>query len=200
MYHQTGDAVAKYFDDYSKEIEEDFKKSDEAALSQVHASMDATAKLLSVKEDYQNLFKLTDDIATTHAEALTLAEEHKYREAVVQKLDALYALEETAGSALRSRMVKTVKSDVLQTFTNDKRLKEAALNQAIAVLAAGQGAKIGKDVVGEAFVGAFSTYRDAYSKQSPEADEILVQLQKDMAAVAEAPVVESKGYNVYTHF
>jgi hypothetical protein len=74
------------------------------------------------------------------------------------------------------------------------------LNQAIAVLSAGAGAKLGKDVVGEAFAASLSNYKNNYAKQPAGSDEILVQLEKDIATVAQAPVVEGKGGNVYiTH-
>jgi Mg2+ and Co2+ transporter CorA len=197
MYTQVGPVIAKSLDEYTKEVQDDLKKADDMALASIHQAIEETEMTLSLKEDYQNLYHLTDEMAKAEAEALTQAEEHKYREAIVKKLDSLYALEEAASSAVRSRMVNTVKADVVKTFSQDKKAKESALNQAIAILAAGEGAKIGKDVVGEAFVSAVSNYRSAYSKLSPDQDEILVQLQKDMAAVAQAPVVEAKGGNVY---
>jgi hypothetical protein len=71
------------------------------------------------------------------------------------------------------------------------------LNQAIAVLTAGPGSKRGKDVVGAAFGKAVQSYREAYAKMPAGSDDILVQLEKDMAAVAVAPVLQYKGGNVY---
>jgi hypothetical protein len=51
--------------------------------------------------------------------------------------------------------------------------------------------------VGEVFAQSLASYRDAYSKQPQGSDPILKQLEKDMASVAEAPVVDSKGGNVF---
>lgn len=190
--------VGKALDSYSNEIHNELKKADEASLAQIHAAIEENQKALSLKDDFQTLYQITDEMANSKAQVMTLAEEHKYREAIVKKLDSLYALEEAASNAIRQRMVKKVKEEVVNNFVNDKKLKENALNQAIAVLAAGQGAKIGKDIVGESFASAFNNYRSTYSKQAPESDEILTQLQKDMAAIAEAPHVEVKGGNVYS--
>lgn len=197
VYTQVGPLVAKTFEQYTKEVEKDMKAVDDAVLTQINAAIDTNEKNLSLKEDYESIFRLKDDLAAAKAEALNLAEEHKYREAIISKLDSLYALEEAAAAAVRNRMVKEVHADVVKTFVNDKKAKESALQQAIAVLVSGEGSKIGKDVVGEVFVSALSNYRANYSKLSPDQDEILVNLQKEMAAVTSAPVVDAKGGNIY---
>ena len=55
-------------------------------------------------------------------------------------------------------------------------------------------------MVGEAFGSAIKNYREKYSKLPAGADEILVNLEKEMQAVAAAPAVEVKGGNVYEAF
>jgi hypothetical protein len=70
----------------------------------------------------------------------------------------------------------------------------------VAVLKSGSGAKLGKDIVGEVYLSSLQAYKAAYAKQPAGSDEILVQLEKDIAAASAAPVVEGKGGNVYeTH-
>jgi hypothetical protein len=192
-----GPMLSAAMDSEINEIRDDMKALDESALATVHSAITATEHNLGMKDDLVALQGMTDAMAAAQAEALTLAEEHKYREAVIKKLDSLSALEEAASGAIRNRMLKQIKTEVVDTFTNDKKFKENALNQAIAVLSGGAGAKQGKDIVGEAFVSALSNYRTVYAKQDPKQDVLLVQLEKDMAAVAEAPVVEAKGGNVY---
>jgi hypothetical protein len=76
-------------------------------------------------------------------------------------------------------------------------VKDAALARAIEILASGAKGPLGKDVVGDVFSQSLANYKSAYSKLAPGADPILAQLEKDIAAVATAPVVESKGGNVY---
>ena len=56
---------------------------------------------------------------------------------------------------------------------------------------------MGKDVVGAAFSTALKDYKESYAKMPAGSDEILVTLEKDMAAVAVAPVPEGQGGNVY---
>ena len=65
-------------------------------------------------------------------------------------------------------MLTTVKSDVVSMFAKDKGAKDRALEQALAVLAAGPNAKRGKDVVGDAFGSAIKNYREKYSKMPGE--------------------------------
>jgi hypothetical protein len=79
-----------------------------------------------------------------------------------------------------------------------KRARELRrINREIAVLLAGSGAKLGKDIVGEAFKSSLKSYKESYSKQAPGSDPILAQLEKDMKAIATAPVIEGKGGNVF---
>jgi len=72
---------------------------------------------------------------------------------------------------------------VLKTFTTDKKIKEASLAHAVSVLTAGESAPMGKDVVGEVFLKAIKSYRESYAKLGPNDDEILQQVEKDVAAV-----------------
>ena len=200
MYTQVGPMISKTLDDYKADVKNEIKALDKTVQNQIKNAMEANEKALSLGEDFKQLYSLTDNLAVAQAEVLNRTEEHKYREAIVKKLDSLYALEEAATSAIRNRMINNVKSDVVKTFTEDKKAKEDALSQAIAVLAGGANAKLGKDIVGDAFKTSLSNYRNNYAKQPAGSDPILVQLEKDMAAVATAPVVDGKGGNVYvTH-
>jgi F0F1-type ATP synthase membrane subunit b/b' len=200
MYTQVGPMISKSLDNVRDEVQSELKTLDRTVQNQIRTSMEANQMALSLGEDFKQLYSLSDNLAVAQAEVLNHTEEHKYREAIVKKLDSLYALEEAASSAIRNRMISSVKTEVVNTFTNDKKAKEDALNQAIAVLSGGVNAKLGKDIVGDAFKSSLSNYRNTYSKQPAGSDPILVQLEKDMAAVATAPVVDGKGGNVYlTH-
>lgn len=197
MYTQLGPQVGKYLDEYSDNVAKDMLKVDDAMQSQLKSVITANEMALTLVEDYKSLYALEDSLAAAQAETLNHMVEHKYRDDLVKKLDSLHALEESATAAIRSRMINTVKAEVVASFQNDKKAQEAALNQAIAVLAAGPGSKRGKDVVGAAFGKAVKSYREAYAKLPEGSDDILVQLQKDMAAVAVAPVPQYKGGNVF---
>ena len=197
MYTQVGPMVGKALDDYGNEVQNELKELDKTLQGQITAAMTVDEEALTLKEDFQNLFGLTDQLAMAQAEVLTNIEAHKYHEAIVKKLDSLHALEEAATTAIRNRVITNVQQTVVQTFKSDKKAQESALNQAIAVLAAGAGGKLGKDVVGEAFVASIAAYKANYAKQPAGSDTILAQLQKDMAAVATAPEVTEEGGNVF---
>lgn len=200
MYTQVGGMMGKSLDDYSKEIFDELKAVDNAVLEQINTAIAADQNTLSLEEDFKQYCALTDELAVAQADVLNQREVHMYRDAIVKKLDSLHALEDSAVLAIRTRMLNKVKADVVDTFTNDKKAKELALNRAIEVLSGGVKGTMGKDVVGEVFSQALSNYKAEYSKLPAGSDPILKQLEKDMAAVAAAPVVESKGGNVYqTH-
>jgi F0F1-type ATP synthase membrane subunit b/b' len=197
MYTQVGPMVGKALDDYGNEVQKELKALDSTIQGQIQSAIATNEEALTLKEDFHNLYTLTDQLAVAQAEVLTNIEGHKYREAIVKKLESLYALEESASTAIRNRVVSNVQKEVVKTFKTDKKAQENALNQAIAVLAAGSGAKLGKDVVGEAFVASIAAYKANYAKQPAGSDEILVQLEKDIAAVATAPAVHEQGGNVF---
>lgn len=197
MYTQVGPLLSKSLDDYGNNIYNEVKVVDEALHSQIKSAIEADELALTLEEDFKQYFSLTDQLAVVQADVLNRAEEHKYRESIVKKLDSLYALEESAVSAIRARTIATVKADVVSTFKTDKKAKDAALEAAIAVLSAGAGAKLGKDIVGDVFKKSLKNYKDVYAKQPAGSDPILVQLEKDIKAIATAPVIESKGGNVF---
>lgn len=198
MYNGVGPAIGKALDDGVADKEKETERLNSIVHQQIQDSIDANQSLKTLEEDIKLLHSLKDQVAVAQAEVLTALEESKYREAIVKKLETLSALEETAASAMRKRIVNTVKADVLKTFTSNKQAQENALNQAIAVLTSGNDGKLGKDVVGEVFVNSIKSYKDNYAKQDPSNDPILQQLKNDVEQIVKAPEVSSKGGNVYS--
>jgi hypothetical protein len=200
FYTQTGAFFDKMLSSQRDEIVSQLVAVDDAIKDQLLAAKAADEVAITAEADIVEFYQLKDNLRIAQADALTNQEAHKYRDAVVKKLDSLYALEDAASNAIRSRMINKVQSDVVNTFKNDRKAKDNALNQAIAVLAGGANAKLGKDVVGELFASSLVNYKEAYAKLPAGSDEILKKLEEDMAAVALAPVIDAKGGNVYiTH-
>lgn len=197
LYSQASGAIAKSLDDYSADIRNTVTQVDAETLSALNDSVAENQKLIELQTDIANLHALSDDLAVAQADVLNHQNQHKYREAIAKKLDSLVAIEEAAVNSIRTRMVTKVKADVLKSFSAEKKTKEAALTQAIAVLAAGVNSKLGKDVVGEEFTAALNKYKAEYAKLPKGSDEILVQLEKDLAAAAAAPLIETEG-DVYS--
>lgn len=198
MYTQVGPMVAKQLEEHKKGIESDLKGLDEIFSSETKQLIEANQAQLNVVEEYKEFHELVDSMATLKAHNHNNKAEHEYREQILKKLDALQVLEENATSAIRARTVNSVKSDVVQLFTNDKKARENALNAAIAVLSQGEGGKLGKDVVGEAFTASLASYKEKYAKSDPKSDEILVKLEKDIGAIASAPIsAASQGKNLH---
>ena len=199
MYTAAGSVIASSLDSVTQGVRDSMKSVDDNMLKGLKSNIKVNEGVLTLAEDVKALHTIIDDLAVAQADALNKAEEHKYREAIIKKLDSLVALEESATAAIKTRMLTQVKNDVVGLFSKDAKAKENALNAAIAVLTAGPGAKMGKDVVGEAFQGALKSYKESYSKGG-KTDPILAQLEKDMAAIATAPAVDGAGGNVYvTH-
>lgn len=200
MYTQAGPAIYSALNEQKQEIWQQMKLLDDTLIKELKITIESNEKVLTLKEDIEEIYKITNEMSVAQAEAFNMAEEHKYREAISKKLDQLVALEEGATHKIRTRMLAKVKEDVLATFVKDSKIKDAALEQAIAVLTAGPSGKLGKDTVGQVFATAVKNYRESYSKMSPGSDEIIKQLEKDIAAIITPPEVENAGGNVYeTH-
>ena len=200
MYTQAGPAIYSALNEQKQEIWQQMKSLDDTLIKELKITIESNEKVLTLKEDIEEIYKITNEMSVAQAEAFNMAEEHKYREAIAKKLDQLVALEEGATYKIRTRMLAKVKEDVLATFAKDSKIKDAALEQAIAVLTAGPSGKLGKDTVGQVFATAVKSYRESYSKLSPGSDEIIKQLEKDIAAIITPPEVENAGGNVYdTH-
>jgi len=176
------------------------KRVDDSLLLNVHEAISTNENLLDLEAQVKDIHGLTDDLAVVQAEYLNHFEEHKYRDVIARKLDALVALEDTASNAIRSRMLNKVQGDVVTAFKSDAKAKDAALAQAMAVLASSSskgGAKIGSDVVGSYYADSLKAYKDAYAKQAPGSDAIINQLEKDMNNIMKAPTPAHDGGNVY---
>jgi len=200
MYTQLGGMLDKSLTSYRDEIANQLIAVDDDIKSQLLAAKEADQFVVTAESDVTEFYQLKDSIRVVQAEALTNQEAHKYRDATVKKLESLFALEEAATNAIRARTITKVQSEVVNVFKTDRKAKDNALNQAIAVLAGGANGKLGKDVVGELFASSLKSYKENYAKQPAGSDLILKKLEEDVAAVATAPEIDAKGGNVYiTH-
>lgn len=197
FHYKIGDFVAEFLDAKQNLVLKELQEVDDILLVDIQAAITENENLLAMGETASTMFSIVDELSVAQAAVFNSAEEHNYREAIVRKLDSLVALEVAAAAAIRNRMLTTVHKDVVTLFTSNKAAKENALNQAIAVLHSGSNAKMGKDIVGEAFTTAIKSYKDTYSKLPAGSDDLLVQLEKDMAAIAVAPLIAVTGGNVY---
>jgi len=200
-YNSGAPIVHQYCEDIREKDFKLFQAADEYLLRDLTEAVKANEKCLGMESTVKDIYTLTDNLSVAQADLLNSIEQHKLRDAIAKKLGSLVAIEEAASSAIRTRMLNKVRSDVVNTFTSDKAAKDNALSQAISVLASGASGKLGKDVVGESFKNALSSYRTAYSKLPAGGDEILVQLEKDVAEVVKIPAYDSlDAGNVYvTH-
>lgn len=177
MYTQVGGVLAKNFEDYRDEILNKFKALDDNLLSKIKTTQDENTKLVDLEDNVKSLFELKDHLAVVKAESLNLEEQHKFRDEIARKLDLLASLEDSAVGAIKARMISKIKADVANKFKTDATLKEAALQSAISVIAAGAKGKLGKDVVGDAFVASIKSYTVDYKKQPEGSDEIIKKLE-----------------------
>jgi len=201
FYNYLYPTLLETFAESRAEATKTFNDLDNVLKQKIVKDIEDTKDFVGMEKTYKEVYEVVDELSTLQAEALNVKAENEYNEAIQKKLNSLVSLENAAGYAIRQRAVKDVNAQVLNLYTTDKKVKEAALNQALAVLAAGgESLKLGKDVVGETYSSALKNYRETYAKQPAGTDPVLNQLEKDIEAVLTQPVLDATGGNVYeTH-
>jgi len=201
LYNQAGPMWHKYCEEQREADFRVFQRADERLLSSLQESVKLNEKVLHLEETVTEFHSVSDSLAVVQADLLNDLEQHKLRDLVAKRLSSLVAIEDAASNAIRQRTLNKVRSDVTASFTSDKSAKDAALAQAISVLTGGSAATYGKDIVGDAFKKSLKNYRDAYAKLPVGGDEILVQLEKDIAEAVKLPSLgNADAGNVYlTH-
>ena len=170
---------------------------DTKLLNGMNAGITENENLITWEHDVNNVLAIADELTIAQVAVFNSMEGHSFRNNVASKLDALVSLEMAASQNIRNRMVTAVKSEVKTLFATNKTAKENAMNQAIAILTAGPSAKMGKDVVGEAFGVAVKNYQESYSKLPAGTDDIILNLERDMAAIVTPIKFEVTGGNVF---
>eukprot|EP01035_Chromulina_nebulosa_P022150 gene22150-28681_t len=197
IINNFGPAISKSLDDKIEGIKTSLAIVEDVFKQKLISEVTVSKSVVGIDNVVKDVHGLIDDLAVLQASSLTHELEYKYRAAIAKKLDNLVTLENAAVIALKNRAVTEVRAKVLTTFKEDKKVKEAVLNQAISVLTAGANAKLGKDIVGEVFISSLKSYRENYAKQTPGSDKIINELEINIASVLQPPVIEEKGGNVY---
>ena len=185
------------FDEGIHEILIEAQKHDLEIIDNFNDNIAENEVLINWEGDVTEVLAISDELTTAQVDVFNSIEGHAFRDSVASKLDALVTLEMAAQQSIRMRMVTSVKDEVKNLFLTNKTAKENAMNQAIAILTAGPSAKMGKDVVGEAYGVAVKNYQESYSKLPAGTDDILLNLEKDMAAIAVPITFEAVGGNVF---
>jgi hypothetical protein len=179
------------------ELLKEVQAGDDRVAQRMHDGITENENLISWETEVNEVLEIADELTIAQVDVFNAMEGHAFREVVASKLDALVSLEMAAHQNIRNRMVTSVKSEVKTLFATNKTAKENAMNQAIAILTAGPSAKMGKDVVGEAFGVAVKNYQESYSKLPAGTDDIILSLEKDMAAIVTPVKFEVTGGNVF---
>jgi Mitochondrial ATP synthase B chain precursor (ATP-synt_B) len=184
-------------DDGINELLTEVQAHDSKLLKGMNDGITENQNLITWETDVNEVLDIADELTIAQVAVFNSMEGHSFRNNVASKLDALVSLEMAASQNIRNRMVSAVKTEVQTLFATNKTAKENAMNQAIAILTAGPSAKMGKDVVGEAFGVAVKNYQESYSKLPAGTDDIILSLEKDMAAIVTPVKFEVTGGNVF---
>ena len=184
-------------DEGIREILHEVQQTDKNLIQKLQCHIADNERLIGWESEVFEVLDITDELTVAQVDLFNAIEGHAFRAAIATKLDALVSLETAAAQNIRNRMVVSVREEVKNLFATNKTAKEQAMAQAIAILTAGQGATMGKDIVGEAFTASVKAYQAKYETLPADGDDIYVALQKDMAAVIAPVEFESPGGNVY---
>lgn len=170
---------------------------DKNAIEQLNTDIQATEEFLEANQVMKEVFQGVDEVTVAQATAFNLTNRNEFHRAIQKKLDALASLNEATNVAIRNDMISTVKEEAQKTLLNDKKVKEAALAQAIATLAAGPNGARGKDVVGEVYLKSIADYRAGLANKQHKVHQITAKLEAEIAEIVKAPEVIKSAGNVY---
>lgn len=185
------------FDAGITEILHEVQAMDTRVIKGIQDHIQDNERLIGWESEVFEVLDITDELTVAQVDLFNAMEGHSFRDTISTKLDALVSLEVAAAQNIRNRMVTSVKEEVKTLFSTNKNAKEMAMAQAIAILTAGPTAKMGKDVVGDAYSASVKAYQANYEKLPAGGDEIFVNLEKDIAAVIVPPTFEVTGGNVF---
>lgn len=171
-------------------------QAEDAAYKSLNETISSLERYTSVKENFETLFELEDDVAKVAAEALRMKDQALINEAFTRKLDMLASLEANASNTLQNDMIATVKATARKTFETDKKQKEAALASAIAALQTG---KRGKDVVAEVFTKAIADYKNTADKPDSNVAKIMAKFEAEIESIVQPPQVQFAGLGKDKH-
>lgn len=201
MWHTYDYAVLPMWTDKTAWIGEHLRNFwvdvDNAAAKEIESNIKMTESFLDAQDVMKDIFQSIDNVTVAQATAFNLTNQNNFHRAIQKKLDALASLNEATNAAIRQDMLSTVKSEAIKVVNTDKRVKDAALAQAIATLAGGPQGKRGKDVVGEVYAKAVSDYRAGLADKSHKVHEISKKLEAEIAEIVKAPELPTNVGNVY---
>lgn len=190
IWSEKSDWVGEY-------IRDAWATFDKDAVQQLNQDIKVNEEFLQSKAVFQDIFASVDDVAVAQATALNLANQNEFHRSIQKKLDSLTALNEATTSSIRTDMIDTIKSDVMETFLTDADAQEAALDSAIEALYEGVR---GDDIVGEVYLDAIANYRESLSEPDHPVHAIAQHMEAEIASIVEPPQVIQKAGNVYeTH-
>jgi hypothetical protein len=203
MWHAYDAVIMPIWAEKTDWIQEDitnfWKNVDAQAIEEIDSSIKSNEDFVESKELFNDMFSAVDAISQTRAVAMNKANQNAHHRAVQKKLDALVSLNEATSAAIRSDMIESVKAEVTKSLTSSK-VKESAMAQAIACLAAGANSPRGKDVVGEQYAKAIADYKAGLSSKDHRVHNITAKLESEIAEICKPIEVPKTAGNVYeTH-
>jgi hypothetical protein len=200
MWHAYDAVIMPIWAEKTDWIQEDitnfWKKVDSQAIEEIDNSIKSNEDFVESKELFTDLFAAVDSISTTQAVAMNMATKNAHQRAVQKKLDALVSLNEATSAAIRADMVESVKAEVAKNLTQAS-VKESALSQAIATLAAGANSPRGKDVVGDEYAKAIAAYKAGLSSKDHRVHNITAKMESEIDEICKPIQVPEKAGNVY---
>jgi hypothetical protein len=203
MWHAYDAVIMPIWAEKTDWIQEDITnfwvKVDAQAIEEIDSSIKSNEDFVESQELFQDMFNAVDAISTTQAVALNKANHNAYHKAVQKKLDALVSLNEATNAAIRTDMIDSVKAEVAKNLASPK-VKESAMAQAIANLAAGTTSPRGKDVVGDEYGKAIAAYKAGLAAKDHRVHNITAKLETEIAEICKPIEVPQNAGNVYeTH-
>jgi len=185
-YTQGGDAIAKAFQNEADSMLDLQRQAEDEVIAKLEENLDYMKLTENIVQDYQDVLDLTQTSYDNLNAAGKIKPHHDLKAQVEKMLTLISSEEQSAYDKAKSAMMAEATEAVTASFADDKALKKAALDSAVAKLTGK--AKGGADPVQGAFVKFFKEKSAAAKKadDGSEQKEARANMITKMNAIAEA--------------
>eukprot|EP00980_Cylindrotheca_fusiformis_P010585 scaffold2353_cov134-Cylindrotheca_fusiformis.AAC.8 len=185
-YTQGGEAIANSFKDEANSMLEMQNKAEDEVIAKMQENLDYMSLTENIVEDYQGILDLTEETYGKLNAAGKIRPQHELKTQVEKMLSIIANEESSAYDKAKKSMMTEATEAVTSQFLEDKKMKKAALDNALAKLTGS--AKAGSDPVQEAFVNYFKNKAAEAKKKDDGSEEKAARkaMVSKMNAIAEA--------------
>eukprot|EP00568_Trieres_chinensis_P009610 CAMPEP_0183303762 /NCGR_PEP_ID=MMETSP0160_2-20130417/9080_1 /TAXON_ID=2839 ORGANISM="Odontella Sinensis, Strain Grunow 1884" /NCGR_SAMPLE_ID=MMETSP0160_2 /ASSEMBLY_ACC=CAM_ASM_000250 /LENGTH=303 /DNA_ID=CAMNT_0025466715 /DNA_START=89 /DNA_END=1000 /DNA_ORIENTATION=- len=190
LYTQGGDAIYRSLDERAQAMLKEHNEAEDKVIEALEQKLEFLQANKDQVDHFETINKMREEAYVNLNAAGAIKPQHDFKAQVERMLNMIAVEEASYTEKKKVALMTEATEDVTAQFTNDKALKKAALDSAIAGLKGGA-ADGGSDPVRNAFVQFFKNKAAEAAKAADDSEE---QAQKAALVAKMNAVAKSEGY------